>query len=185
MLQLPDFDIPCGPSEMADVLIQTRQAQPGWTAKVSDECVKNLISLCYHTSMAAEEGRYPRFRTSLVDRHVTAENLYVTGQLQKPVNLEGLDGVEALRKLAPAVSSFENALGLEEKNGQLVCTHLRLSQPDRTPPKLGWPVLFDNSKQGRSVEVRVNGPGEMDASDGFPTISLRRGKLTALAACRT
>ncbi len=180
------MDGPCGPSELADALIQNRTTQPGTATNVSDQCIRKLISLCYHTSMAAEEGRYPRFRACLVDRHVSSESLYVTGELQEHISLDGLDGVEALRKLSPAVSSFENELGLEEIEGQLVCTHLRISQPHYSPPKLGWPLLFDNSKQGMSVDVRVNGPGELDVSDGFPfgTLSLRRGKITGLAPWR-
>ena len=184
MLQLPDFDGPCGPSELADVWIQNRKPHFLAPSNVSDKCIKNMISLCYHASMAAEEGRYPRFRACLVDRHVNRESLYVTGELQKHISLEGLDGVDALRKLSPAVSSYENALGLEEKDGQLVCTHLRISQPQHSPPNLGWPNLFDNSKSGMSVDVRVDGPGEMDVSLGFVTLSLRRGKITSLARWR-
>lgn len=187
MLQVPEFDGPCGPSDLANLFIQSRTTTPlGGTTKVSDDCIRKLISLCYYTSMAAEEERYPRFRACLVDRHMTTENLYVTAELQEHISLNGLDGVDALRKLSPAVSSFENALGLEEIEEQLVCTHLRISQPHYVPPKLGWPNLFDNSKQGNSVDVRVDGPGELDVSEGLPfaSLSLRRGKITALAPWR-
>ncbi len=184
MLQLPDFDGPCGPSELADVLILNRKSHFLAPPNVSDKCIKKLISLCYHASMAAEEGRYPRFRACLVDRHVSRESLYVTGELQKHISLDGLDGVEALRKLTPAVSSFENALGLEEKDGQLVCTHLRISQPQRTLSKLGWPNLFDNSKSGMSVDVRVDGPGEVAVIGALGSLSLLRGKITAHAPWR-
>ena len=175
---LPKHDSPCGPQEIADAVISYRKFQAiGPKTAVSDQNITKLIELCYHTSLAPEEGLYPRFRVRLIDRPISPGTNFVTAILESG---ELIEDVESLRKLVPSVSSFEYALGLEEKNGKLYCTHLRLNRHSDSPPKIGWPNLFDQSDTS-AIDVQVNGPGDMYVSAEGVGFSLRRGELTQLA----
>lgn len=175
---LPRYEPPCGPDEIADALISYRRfSSTRFQTSISDENIKKLIKLCYHTSLAPEEGWYPRFRVRFVDGPISPGANSVATMLESG---ELIEDVESLRKLVPSVSSFEYALGLEEKNGKLYCTHLRLSHDSDSPPEIGWPNLFDQSDT-LAIDIHVNGPGDIYVHETGPSLSLRRGKLTDLA----
>ncbi len=176
---LPKYTKPYGPAEVVDALVQFRNRYPPGQTQVSDDCITKVIELCYHASMAAEEGRYPRFRLALIDRQATQDNLYVAAMLDDP---KLINTVEALRKLSPAVSSFENAIGVEEIDGKPFCTHLRTFSGDNASLKLGYPRLFGGGGSSQSIEIGVGGPGELNVSELGLNLSLRRGALTNLAS---
>ena len=60
-----DFPEVCGPDDLADAIISQREQRRGEStssstafSSISDDGVRRLIGLAYHTSQIAEEGTY-------------------------------------------------------------------------------------------------------------------------------
>ena len=68
---LPEF---CGPDDLSDAIISIRESglerggdYSKLLAPISNDGIRRLITLAYHTSLVTEEGRYPRFRLISID----------------------------------------------------------------------------------------------------------------------
>lgn len=171
---LPEF---CGPGDLADCVIslrtQHREKNKEWgISPISDEGVRRVIDLAYHTSMVSEEGRFPTFRviSHRKDEIMTIAECDVT-----------LDSVETLRRLAPAVSSDRSvALHVRDDDGPLKCVGLSVVDDMGFAVKPGRPEMISGSTSGPKFNLRVEGPGQMRASEvmaSFGAIRLSGGRI--------
>jgi hypothetical protein len=115
-LTIDDFPEFCGPEDLSDAIISLRKSERDikWLAPISDDGIRRLFKLAYYTSLAPEEGRYPRFRLICVD--TAPDNIFFAASFNTPIN-----NVESLRRLAPAASETGGALLVTECNGTLLC----------------------------------------------------------------
>ena len=156
----PEF---CGPSDLADCVISLRKHQRAqdkeWgTAPISDEGIRRLINLAYHTSMVSEEGRFPKFRvvSHRKDDIRTIAECDVT-----------LDSVERLRRIAPTVSGDHSvALLVRDDTGPLTCVGLAIVDDMGFSVKPGRPEIVGFGT-GPTFHLRVEGPGQMRCSEAM------------------
>jgi hypothetical protein len=72
------------------------------------------MKVAYYTSLAPEEGRYPRFRLICVD--TSSGILFFAVSFNTPIN-----EVQSLRRLAPAALETDAALLITECGGWRSC----------------------------------------------------------------
>jgi hypothetical protein len=170
---LPEF---CGPSDLADCVVSLRAHErerlKGWgTAPISDSGIRKLIELAYHTSMASEEGRFPKFR------FVSHRNDEMRTVAQCNISL---DSVESLRRLAPGVNADRRvALLVSDEEGPLKCIGLALADDMGLAVRPGRPEIIGVGRHP-TFNLRVEGPGELRASEAmgsFGAIRLTRGGI--------
>jgi hypothetical protein len=160
---LPEF---CGPGNLADCIISIRNNHRerfnGWgTAPISDEGIRRLINLAYHTSMVPEEGRFPMFRVACHPK----DGVRAIAECDV-----ALDSVERLRRLAPAVSgSHSVALLVTDDTGPLRCIGLAIVDSMGFGVKPGRPEI-GGVGFGPTFYLRVEGPGQLRASDSTSPI---------------
>ena len=119
-LPIPDSPDLSGPDELARVLISLRQSArsriahigSGKLAPISNEGLRRLISLAYYTSLATEEGRFPRFKLISTDQREI--NLRGAARFNTPIN-----DVGTMLRLAPSVEDTDAALIIAEVDGEL------------------------------------------------------------------
>jgi hypothetical protein len=172
--ELPEF---CGPDNLADLIISLRnseelQFQGHEKSPLSDEGVRRIINLCYHASMACEEGRFPRFRVGC----------YVNDEVRKVASCDvALNSVESLRRLAPSVSGHQStAICIEEDRGQLKCTGIAIVDDMGFSWLPGRPEITTGGEPTGVLQLRVEGPGQIRASEiggHFATLRLSRSQI--------
>jgi hypothetical protein len=157
---LPEF---CGPGDLADCVVSLRKHQreqiKEWgTAPISDEGIRRLINLAYHTSLISEEGRFPMFRlvSHRKDDIRTIAECDVT-----------LGSVESLRKIAPTVGGDHSvALLVRDDTGPLTCVGLAIVDDMGFSVKPGRPEIVGFGT-GPTFHLRVEGPGQMRCSEAM------------------
>jgi hypothetical protein len=177
-----------GPDELVAQILDgrehARRRQPEIHGDISDEGVRQLILLSYYASQAGEEGRYPRFRIYVPPMREHPLDLLDPWQLTKFSHPIPLGDVDDLRRLAPSVNSHDFALEIHERTGaggdrQVECVGLRLAHSGESGVK-----VFSTSLWARRLRpglmIRVDGPGELRASETRRAWDLRAGKLVEL-----
>ena len=89
-----------------------------------------------------------------------------------PVNADNF------RRLAPAFNHVESAFRVRSSDAGLVCDGIDSMQWG--VPPLGRPEFWTNSGHTPGIRIRVDGPGEVLASEGLLNMRLRSGKLADL-----
>lgn len=183
----------CGPDDLIAQLIEfrrgTRQQQPVLYGNVSDEGLRHLVRLSYYASQVVEEGRYSRFRLYVPpvrDLPPGWEDPWSLARFSEPVVLQGVDD---LRKLAPCAACHDLALEVLEvtDNGgqaQVECCGIRMAHSGE-----GGTEVCSTAIWARHVDpglmIRVDGPGELRASEGHSVWDLRAGHLVQLGSVPT
>jgi hypothetical protein len=134
-----------------------------------------LIKLLYHSSLIPDEGRYPRFRV-ICGRESFGHHVEFAAPLPK------MNTVEAIRKLAPAVSDLNTALRLvDDGDGGFSAFQILDFQEHsvRSNPE----EFSEVSLPDGTLTVRVDGPGELRATiQPGPVFHLRGNRIRALVA---
>ena len=178
--ELPEF---CGPNDLADVIVAINSAPTcpqGFRPPISDDGIRRLVHLAYFASLATDEGRYPSFRMICSAGYGT-NSIWSAGQFCVP-----LDGVESLRRLAPAVSDLDTALLISESEGEqreLICTGLALFHDLGFSSQPGRPEIVGVGTPPSFI-VRVDGPGRIRASSDCFTFQLDGGKIRQIVEYR-
>lgn len=175
---VPIIDGLAGPDQLSDVFLDwlawdsSSPNMPHYSTCLSEGNIRKLISLCYFTSQAQEEGRFPCFR-------VYSPLVGVGPNLRQIASFEPsilIDGVEVLRRLAPAVSSLDYALLIVEQDGLLKCNGVVEVVEDEGGISIGRPEVITGVPNG--LLIRIDRPGEIRISQGLPTFLLRHGKIS-------
>ena len=155
-----------GPSEFASVIESYRTFSAKGAGSSFDDLnapshhqLQLLIDLPYHTSLSAEEGRFPEFRIFVRVGSIERVEMLVNFEVPLPNNAEG---VAALKRLAPAASSLSHMLVVEEKANEWVCVGLAATSPNFSSLGVGreeWHLLFPQKPVG--IGIRVDGPGSI------------------------
>jgi hypothetical protein len=171
---------PCSVSQLTDLILHFRPyelalAERGWSGPaLSEHGVRRLIELAFYASLSPEEGRYPRTKLACPDSDSRAE---IVMRFQPVL----LDGVDVVRKLAPACVLPDSALLVSEKENHLYCDGLLQvgqlgsdSVPGR-PFGLGvrTPAMF---------RVEIKGPGHIVAGPTHVSYEFRGGSIRRLSA---
>lgn len=166
-----------GPGELADAILEIKKVlPPAAVSDLSEEGVRQLVTFCYFASLRAEEGRFPHFRIFAPNHH-EVNRLRLSVKFASPVLL---DDVDRVRHLAP-VASIDCAICVAERDGKLYCVglvNLTRSELELLP---GRPEVWFSRSTPMGLLVRVDGPGELRASDGSYTLILRAGALRCVA----
>jgi len=167
-----------GPDDLTEMVIYGRQytqstvsgGGSGWLAPLSDDGVKKLVNLVYYASLVPEEGRYPRFTVVCQDPR---NEVFLVSRMD-PL---ALDGVDPLRRLAPACTEPNCALLVAERDGQIVCEGVvNIGSTYATHP--GRPGVYPNSPP--RLRVVVLAPAHIRVAEGTPSYELRAGKVRSL-----
>lgn len=167
-----------GPDQLSDVFLDwlawdsSSPNMPNYFTSLSEGNIKRLISLCYFASQAQEEGRFPCFR-------VYSPLIGVGPNLRQIASFEPsilIDGVEVLRRLAPAVSSLDYALSIAEQDGLLICNGVVEVAEDEGGISIGRPEVLIGVPNG--LLIRIDRPGEIRISQEALTFLLRHGKIS-------
>ena len=182
-----------GPQELLGKLLEGRDAgrrtTPERFGNISDDSVRQLVLLCYYASQAGEEGRYPAFRVFISPSNNLPPGLNDPWQLLNFGQPVALNGVDDLKRLAPAASSHSYALEVREvtnEDGQkkLHCIGIRMAHSGE-----GGTRVLSSSIWGRLVRpglmVRIDAPGEMRVGEAGRVFVLRAGRLTVLGTLPT
>jgi hypothetical protein len=165
---LPEFS---GPGDLADCVIALRkhereQLTACTGAPISDEGIRRLIDLAYHTSMVSEEGRFPRFR---VVSHGTNDLRTIA-----ECNVT-LDSVDRLRRLAPCVSCDHGvALLVRDDAGPLRCVGLAIVDDMGFSVMPGRPEIVPVGTPALGFRLRVEGPGQLRCSSAGDSLGVVR-----------
>jgi hypothetical protein len=176
-LPIPDSPELSGPDELAQVLISLRQAVrsridhigSGKLAPISNEGLRRLISLAYYTSLATEEGRFPRFK--LINTDQQEVNLRGAARFNTPI-----DDVGTMLRLAPSVEDTDAALIIAEVDGELRCAGSILVSDMGIGSRMGRPEIVSVGR-GHTLIIRVDGPGRLRATEQGITLILDRGRI--------
>jgi hypothetical protein len=183
----------CGPNELVAHLMEhrlgTRQRQPVLYGNISDEGLSHLVHLSYYASQVVEEGRYSKFRLYVPpvrDFPLAWQDPWSLARFSEPVVLRAVDD---LRRLAPCAASHDLALEVcevGEVNGQarVECCGIRMAHSGE-----GSTEVCSTAIWARHVDpglmIRVDGPGELRASEGNCVWDLRAGNLVQLGSVPT
>lgn len=165
----------CGPEALAELLIEARKVQPDWTGPISDDGIRTLVNLIFFASLMPEEGRYPRYK--LVCEPAEGSLFLVTKIDPLP-----LDGVNQIRRLAPACTHPECALLVAERDGSLWCDGVMNVGGMGYETMPGHPGVIS---VGRSpgLHLEVFGPGHLRGSETIlGAYEIRAGRIRALSA---
>lgn len=176
-LPIPDSPDLSGPDDLAQVIISLRQTAinkvehigSGKLAPISDEGLRRLVSLAYYTSLATEEGRFPRFK--LISTDPQEVNLRGAARFNTPIN-----NVGTMLRLAPSVEDTDAALIIAEMDGELRCAGSILVSDMGIGSKMGRPEVI-NVGRGPTLIIRVDGPGRIRATEQGITLILDRGRI--------
>ena len=166
----------CSQCDLADLLLHYLAFEvPGLRPPVSDDGIRRLIDLSFITSIAPEEGRFPRFNISCQQDFGAP----FTVTRFDPI---ALDNVDALRRLAPSCTHSECALMVSQRDERMWCDGVvNVGQMgfDTMP---GRPEF--TSGGGRpSIQIAVIGPGHMIARSGTMAYELREGRIRQVSSC--
>ena len=166
-----------GPDDLSSAIIHLRKSlvelhdgDVGWLSPISDDGIRRLIKLAFYASLAAEEGRYPRFR--LINRiDDGADTVGFAAAFDTPI----ID-VESLRRLAPTAAETDGALLIVERDGSLHCTGSLVVSDMGFGTRIGRPEIVGVGRSP-SLIIRVDGPGSLRATDTAYTLLLNRGRI--------
>ena len=163
---------PCSLEDFSGVLLSALKCEESLhgrkssiLAELSEKNLRLLIDMAFYSSMAPEEGRYPRFKIAFRSARVERAVRFM------PVVLNQTDD---LRKLAP-VCAPGTALVVSEREEHLYCDGLAfVSQPDTLPGK-----CFFNAVLGApwTLLLDLKGPGHLAADTGFLQYEFRAGSI--------
>lgn len=165
----------CGPETLAELLIEARNVQSGWTGPISDNGIRTLINLIFFASLVPDEGRYPRYK--VVCEPAEGSVFLVTRIAPIP-----LDDVNQIRRLAPACAHSDCALLVAERDGTLWCDGVMNVGGMGYETIAGYPGVIG---VGRSpgLHLEVFGPGQLRGSETmFGAYEIRGGHIRALSA---
>jgi hypothetical protein len=138
--------------------------------------LRNLLELLYHASLVPEEGRYPRFRV------ICGRQLFGHGvSFEEP--WPKLDTVEAVRRLAPALSDPNTALMVvgNDRTGFSAYHIIDFREHSVRGDAESVYRLSDDALPEGTLTIRVDGPGELRASvQPGPVFHLRGGRIREL-----
>lgn len=173
---IPKIESFAGPDQLVDVFIDWRKWNQRGSKEEqvcpSKETVRTLINLSYYASQAQEEGRYPRFRIYVPMKRI-GNNLRKLATFDPPVHL---DGVDTLRRLAPAASSLDYALSVVEAGERLLCDGIVSAADDESGIVFGRPEVAIGGRPP-GLFIRIDRPGEIRITDGLASFLLRHGKV--------
>ncbi len=160
----------CGQRDLANLLLHYIAFQtPAFRPPVSGKNIYRLIELAFFTSMATEEGRFPRF--NIACQKDLGTPFTVTRFVPIP-----MDNVDVLRRVAPSCTHPECALLVAERNGRLCCdgvVNIGSMGYDTTP---GRPEFHSAGSPPR-LRIEINGPGHMIVHSGIMAFELRAGNF--------
>ena len=170
-----------GPNELADVVVHfLRGRPPAWLeggSWLSEAGLRKLIEVAFFTSLAPEEGRYPR--CSLL-WSIYPHEWFDIGSFPAEAPLD----VATLRRLAP-ISQMRNTairVGLREDNLVVVgVTALRFEGLDTYPGRPG----FSSTGRELNVQLHILGPGHIRADCGSVEFELRAGQIRQCSQLRS
>jgi hypothetical protein len=162
-----------GPAELADVVVDLLRDMPfsglesgGW---LSEAGLRRLIGVAFFTSLAPEEGRYPR--CSLL-WSIYPHKWFDTCVFRPEKALD----VETLRRLAPICQTRGSAIRVALKGNDLLLvgmTATRFEALDIYPGKPG----FAPTGREANVQVHILAPGHIRVDCGWTEFELRAGRL--------
>lgn len=164
----------CSQRDLADLLLHYLAFEvPALRPPVSDDGIRRLIDLAFFTSMAPEEGRFPRF------------NIACQEDVGAPFTVTrfdsiAMDNVDALRRVAPSCTHPECALAVAQRDEQLWCDGVLNVGPMGYDTAPGRPEFFSGGSRP-SIRIAVRGPGHMIARSGVMAYELRAGKIRYLS----
>lgn len=159
-------------AELATVMSPPSTTPEGLTA---------LVRLAYQLSLSPEEGRFPRARL-LVPANTFGSmhrQPHVVARFLAPMSVTG-PGI--LRKLAPAASQREFAwLVREVSPGAFECDGIISLAPGVVFPSPAFQPRLSGFGHPPGLMVRVDGPGELRATEHGVSVALRGGTILVRA----
>lgn len=163
-----------GPEALAELVVASRKFQTEWTGPISDDGVRSLLKFVFFASLMPEEGAFPRYKL-VCER--SADSLFLVTSLDSIL----LDGVNQLRRLAPAFKHPECALLVAEREGMLWCDGLINVGGLGARPGSGFPGVIGVGRPPR-LRLDVFGPGHLRVHETcFGGYEFRAGHLRALS----
>lgn len=160
--------------QLADILIKRRDSTASLEfskGEITNLGLKKLLQIAFYTSLMPEEGRYPSFRL-----FVDTKNLRKTRELLVTFKPAIVLTKESLRRLAPAIHATQHALYVIEENDKLKCTGIMLLTSEVAGLEIFSSELALNTLP-LGLMIRVDGPGQMRATEFYPTYELRESKI--------
>ncbi len=163
----------CGPEHLARSIRMFRrwEASSASEGKLDQDMLLRLVELAYGVSLTTEEGRHPRFAV-FVPAPAADGHVKLLARFEPPVTLT----LGALRRLAPSVPLGLHALFVVEREGRLDCDGIMAVHDANDVPQIGGPLVsFGLGLPGLSL--RVDGPGQLRATENGLTWELRSGTI--------
>ena len=170
-------DLPrhAGPQELVACLIAVREQVPefGPSHLTADE-LRELVQEAFNASLRPEEGRFPKFQLAAY-WSPDARGAFSLLNFAEPIPVS----VENIRHLAPAFSNVSHALVVRSMNGELVLTGVDSTEQWTVGPP-GRPEFWAGIGRTVGLRLRVDGPGELFASEALHSLRLRAGTISGL-----
>jgi len=162
-----------GPTELADVVVHLLRGMPsggleagGW---LSEEGLRRLIAVAFFTSLAPEEGRYPRCSLFW---SIYPHDWFDTCQFHPGKPLD----IETLRRLAPICQTRGSAIRVALRGNDLLLVGMTATRFEGLDIYPGRPGFAPTGRE-LNVQVHILGPGHIRADCGWTEFELRAGRL--------
>jgi hypothetical protein len=162
-----------GPSELAEVVVDLLRGMPsgglgsgGW---LQEAALRRLINVAFFTSLAPEEGRYPRCSLFW---SIYFHEWFDTCEFRPEKALD----VETLRRLAPICQTRGSAIRVALRDNELLLvgmTATRFEGLDMHPGRPG----FASTGREPNVQVHILAPGHIRVDCGWTEFELCAGQL--------
>ncbi len=170
-----------GPNELADVVMHfLRRMSTAWLQDgswLSEAGLRKLIKVAFFTSLAPEEGRYPRCSLFW---SIYPHKWFDVGSFPAETPLD----VATLRRLAPICQMRNTAIrvGLRQDNLVVIgVTALRFEGLDSNPGRPG----FSSTGRELNVQLHILGPGHIRADCASDEFELRAGQIRQCSKLRS
>ena len=164
----------CGPETLAELLIEDRKVAPESAGPISDDGIRMLVNLTFFASLMPEEGHYPRYK--LVCEPADGSFFLVTKIDPLPI-----DGVNQIRRLAPACAHPDCAFLVAERVGSLWCDGVMNVGGMGYETMLGHPGVIGVGRPP-ALQIEVFGPGHLRCSESIlGRYEIRAGRIRALS----
>jgi hypothetical protein len=165
----------CGPEALAQLLIEGRKVQTDWNGPISDDGIRTLVNLIFFASLMAEEGRYPRYK-------LVCEPAEGSFFLVAKIDPLPLDGVNQIRRRAPACAHPDCAILVAERGGSLWCDGVMNVGGMGYDSVPGHPGVIGVGR-APGLHLEVFGPGHLRGSETiFGAYEIRAGRIRSLSA---
>ena len=163
-----------GPNELADVVVHAlretafaRLLARGWWSEAG---LRRLIAVAFFTSLAPDEGRYPRCSLFWsMDPHAWFD----MGWLRPEAALD----VDTLRKLAPICQTRDTALRVALREETLAVVGLTAMRFEGLDSVLGQPGFIVGGRDEPNIQVHILGPGHIRIDCALVEFELRAGQI--------